>query len=279
MSEYSEIEEAKNQDIELEGLIDAIYQKYGFDYRGYARASLRRRALHRMGLSELDSISQLQHRVLRDRSFLELLLSDFSITTTEMFRDPAFFAAMSSEVVPILKTYPSIKIWHPGCSTGEEVYSMAILLKEEGLYDRSFLYATDVNPRALQKAKEGVFATDLIPSYTTNYHRSGGHLPFSTYYTAHHGAARMDVSLKENIAFSEHNLATDTVFSEVHLVVCRNVLIYFGRALQDRAIGLFHDSLIHRGILCLGVKESLILSSYGDRFEPLVETMRVYRKR
>ena len=156
---------------------------------------------------------------------------------------------------------------------------MAILLKEEGLYDRSLIYATDVNPRALQKAKEGVFPVVLDLCYTANYHRALGRLPFSNYYTAHHGSARLNSALKANITFSEHNLATDTVFSQMHLIVCRNVLIYFGRALQDRAVGLFHDSLIHKGILCLGIKESLILSGYCDRFDPLAEALRVYRKK
>jgi len=223
-------------------------------------------------------VSELQARVLRDPAVFMQLLQFLTIPVSEMFRDPAYFLSLRQKVVPFLKTYPSLKIWIAGCSTGEEIYSMAILLKEEGLLERSIIYATDINPVSLEKARKGVFSLEKMRTYTANYQQAGGKAAFSDYYTAGYEAALFDRSLAENISFSDHSLATDAVFSETHLICCRNVLIYFNRALQERAFGLFHDSLCHRGFLGLGSKESIDFSDYASRFEPLDKAQRIYRK-
>ncbi len=272
-------EPKNNEHIEIELLIEAVYRKYGYDFRNYARASLRRRIMHRLALDEIPSITEMQHRVLTDIRFLETLLLDLSINTTEMFRDPTYYSVLRTEVVPILRTYPSFKIWHAGCSTGEEVYSTAIVLKEEGLYERAIIYATDFNEAVLKKAKEGVFPIDLMRQFTTNYQKSGGKEEFSKYFISNQRAVMMDKSLRKNVMFADHNLVTDGVFGEMNLIMCRNVLIYFNRQLQDRVIRLFRDSLVHRGILCLGSKETLQFSDCAQDFRSLVEKERIYEKR
>jgi chemotaxis protein methyltransferase CheR len=216
--------------------------------------------------------------VLHDAAAFGRLLQVLTIPVSEMFRDPTYFRALREQVVPVLRTYPSIKVWVAGCSTGEEVYSLAILLREEGLLARSILYATDINPASLERARRGIFGLDDVRKYTANYQQAGGQRAFSDYYTAAYDGALFDRSLADNITFADHSLATDSVFSETHLVSCRNVLIYFNRRLQDRAFGLFHDSLCHRGFLGLGSKETLDFSSYADRFEPVVRDERIYRK-
>ena len=246
-------------DIELRLLVEAIYLKYSYDFRDYSGASQKRRVLH-----DPDAFMQ--------------LLQYLTIPVSEMFRDPSYFLALRQQVVPFLKTYPSLKIWIAGCSTGEEIYSMAILLKEEGLLERSIIYATDINPVSLEKAKMGVFPLDRMRAYTANYQKAGGKSSFSNYYTAAYDAALFDRKLCENVSFADHSLATDSVFSETQLVCCRNVLIYFNRTLQERALGLFHESLGHRGFLGLGSKESIDFSDYANRFEALDKTQRLYRK-
>jgi chemotaxis protein methyltransferase CheR len=206
------------------------------------------------------------------------LLQYLTIPVSEMFRDPDHFLAVRQEVVPLLRTWPSVKVWIAGCSTGEEVYSMAILLREEGLLDRTIIYATDINPRSLDKAKQGIYSMQDMQAYAQNYRKAGGRRDFSEYYTAAYGNAIMDSTLRENVTFADHSLATDSVFSETQLISCRNVLIYFNKDLQDRAFGLFHESLCHRGFLVLGSKETLDFSNYADRFEALVKPERIYRK-
>lgn len=265
-------------DIEVRLLVEAIFLRYGHDFRDYAQASLKRRVLQAQQRMGAGSISALQELVLHDAKAFARLLQYLTVPVSEMFRDPPYFLALRKHVVPVLRTYPSLKIWIAGCSTGEEPYSVAILLREEGLLDRTILYATDINHESLDKARQGIFPLDSMQAFTQNYQRAGGTRSFSDYYTAAYGGALFDKSLRENITFADHSLATDAVFSETHFVSCRNVLIYFNRALQDRALGLFHDSLAHRGFLGLGTKETLEFSAYGDRFEPVARRERIYRK-
>lgn len=271
-------DEVENQQIELQLLLQAVYLKYGYDFRNYAKASVKRRILHRMNSDNYPNISAMQHRLLEDVSFFETLLLDLSINVTEMFRDPTFYLALRKEVIPILRSYPFLKIWHAGCSSGEEVYSMAILLKEEGLYDRTQIYATDMNQVILKKARDGIFSINRLKQYTLNYQRAGGQESFSDYYTAHYDHVVMDKSLKENVLFSDHNLATDGVFGEMHLIICRNVLIYFNRELQNRVFKLFSESLTLGGILSLGSKESVRLSDSSIIFEDISKEEKIYRK-
>lgn len=265
-------------DIELRMLVEAVYLKYNYDFRDYTGASQKRRVLVAMREMGCNTVSELQSRVLHDPNGFAQLLQFLTIPVTEMFRDPEYFRAVREQVAPFLKTYPSLKIWVAGCSTGEEVYSLAILLKEEGLLERSIIYATDINPKSLETARRGVYPIDRMRLYTENYQKSGGKAAFSDYYTAAYGGALFERSLIENVTFADHSLSTDTVFSETHFVSCRNVLIYFNRTLQDRVFGLFHESLCHRGFLGLGSKESIDFSSYAGRFEPLARRERVYRK-
>jgi len=265
-------------DIELRMLVEAVYLKYNYDFRDYTGASQKRRVLVAMREMECATVSELQSRVLHEPNGFAQLLQYLTIPVTEMFRDPEYFLAVREQVAPFLKTYPSLKIWVAGCSTGEEVYSLAILLKEEGLLERSIIYATDINPESLDAARRGVFPLDRMRLYTENYQKSGGKGAFSDYYTAAYGGALFERSLMENVTFADHSLSTDSVFSETHFVSCRNVLIYFNRRLQDRVLGLFHDSLCHRGFLGLGSKESIDFSSYAERFEPLARRERVFRK-
>ena len=267
-----------NTDIELRLLMEAIYLRYSYDFRDYAGASQKRRVLHALSQLDCPTISELQARVLHDPTMFHQLLQYLTIPVSEMFRDPAFFLALRQQVVPRLATYASIKVWIAGCSTGEEVYSLAILLREEGLLDRALIYATDINPESLEKARQGIFSLESIRGHTRNYQKAGGKRAFSDYYTAAYGAARFDPSLCADVIFADHSLATDSVFAETHLVSCRNVLIYFNRALQDRALGLFHESLCHRGFLGLGAKESIDFSSYAGRFDTLARAERVFRK-
>jgi chemotaxis protein methyltransferase CheR len=264
--------------IEIELLLEGIFRQYGFDFRAYAYASIRRRLWKRIEEEKLSSISALQERVLHQPEMMEKLLLDLSINVTAMFRDPGFYQTFREHVVPLLRTYPFIRIWHAGCSTGEEVYSMAILLREEGLYDRSRIYATDINEVVLQKAKTGIFPLDRMQEYTENYLKAGGRRAFSEYYTAKYDGAIFRPSLLQNVVFSQHNLVTDRSFAEVNVILCRNVLIYFDRTLQHRVHGLFYDSLAMFGILGLGSKESLRLSKYEDCYEPVSNAQKLYRK-
>ena len=271
-------ESKENVEIELELLVQAIYLKYSYDFRDYAGASLKRRVLHAQQQMGYASISAMQAEVVRDSQVFTALLQFLTVPTTEMFRDPAYFSALREEVVPFLKTYPSLKIWVAGCSTGEELYSMAILLHEEGLLERSIIYATDINPKSLEQARKGIFGLDRVRSYDANYRAAGGTGALTDYYTAAYEGALFNRELRENITFADHSLATDSVFAETHLVCCRNVMIYFNRALQERALGLFYDSLCHRGFLGLGSKETVEFSAFANRFEALVKAQRIYRK-
>jgi chemotaxis protein methyltransferase CheR len=266
-------------DLELRLLLEAIYTRYNHDFREYSGASQKRRVLHAMQKLECESVSALQGLVLRDEAAFAKLLEMLTIPWTEMFREPEFFLALKQHVMPVLHTYPSLKIWVAGCASGEEVYSLAILLQEEGLLARSLIYATDINPAALERARQGIFPLSELQQYTRNYQAAGGTAGFSNYYTAAYGAARFDRELCRHVTFADHSLATDQVFSETHLICCRNVLIYFNRKLQDRAIGLFSQSLCHRGFLGLGSKESLDFSAHGSEFEPVAAREKVFRKR
>ena len=266
-------------DIELQLLIDAIYLRYHYDFRGYSAASLKRRLTTAMTRFGCGSLSQLQDKVLHDPMTFPALLDYLTVQVSEMFRDPRYFLSLRQNVVPWLRTYPLLKIWVAGCSMGEEAYSLAILLREEGLLERTLIYATDINTHALQKAQAGVYEADRIAGFTENHRKSGAPASLSDYYTAAYDRAVFDKSLREHIVFSDHSLATDSVFAEVQLVSCRNVLIYFDRALQDRAVGLFHEALCRKGFLGIGSKESLRFSSHTDSFDEVSREDRIFRKR
>ena len=268
----------ENEKIEFDLILEAIYQKYGYDFRNYAKASLRRRLRYRLSQSNLKTISEMQHKLLNDKEFFDTLLLDLTINVTEMFRDPSFFKALREIVIYELKKQPFIKVWHAGCSSGEEIYSTAILLKENGMYESSLIYATDTNEMVLDKAKSGIFPIEKMKDFTVNYRKAGGIASFADYYTARYDNAIMDNSLKKNIVFSNHNLVTDSVFGEMDLIMCRNVLIYFNRELQDRVFRLFLDSLRPGGFLCLGSKETIRFSSFSENFENVIEKERVYRR-
>jgi chemotaxis protein methyltransferase CheR len=270
--------DAELERVEIELLLEGIFRHYGFDFRSYAYASIRRRLWKRIDAEHLSSVSELQALVLHDTSAMERLLLDLSISVTAMFRDPGFYQVFRSEVVPLLRTYPFIRIWHAGCSTGEEVYSTAIVLEEEGLLDRTRIYATDVNDAVLQQARSGIFPLNRMQEYTENYIRAGGKRSFSEYYTAKYDGALFSPALTRNTVFSQHNLVTDQSFAEFTVIFCRNVLIYFDRNLQNRVHALFYDSLVMFGILALGSKESLRFSHYESCYEKLDTREKLYRK-
>ncbi|MDF1613583.1 CheR family methyltransferase [Desulfurivibrio dismutans] len=271
--------EAKEiEDLEISLLLEAIFRRYGYDFRDYARAHLRRRLRHRLELAGLADLGAMQHRVLSDRDFFELLLRDLSINVTEMFRDPAAYRRIREDVVPLLKTYPFVKIWHAGCATGEEVYSMAILLHEEGLLERSRIYATDFNRVALQKAREGVYSLERVRQYSSNYQKSGGRASLVDYYRTDNESMLLKNWLRQQVVFADHNLVTDGVFSEMQLVVCRNVVIYFNRDLQERIFNTFYQSLCPGGFLWLGAKESLKLLQIGEKFRELYGEEKIFKK-
>jgi chemotaxis protein methyltransferase CheR len=265
--------------LELELLLEAIHQRYGFDFRGYARASLRRRLWRRADLEGLRSLSGLQERILHDPKSMERLLADLSINVTAMFRDPSFYVALRERVLPLLRTNPFNRIWVAGCSTGEEVVSIAITLHEQGMLERARIYATDMDAEVLARARAGAFPLEKLQEYTRNYLEAGGAEAFSAYYTATGDQAVFDPELLRDVVFAQHNLATDGSFNEFDLVVCRNVLIYFGRDLQDRVLVLFDQSLSRRGVLGLGRKETLHGTAVNARYEPLVEVEKIYRRR
>jgi len=266
------------EDTEIELLLEAVFHHYGYDFRDYAFSSLRRR-LRLLILSEgLSTITALKDRILRDPACLERMLLALSVNVSAMFRDPPFYRAFRDKVVPILRTYPFIRIWHAGCSTGEEVYSMAILLEEAGLYERCRIYATDINEAVLRRARDGIFPLAAMQGYTANYIQAGGARAFSEYYTASYENAIFRPSLKRNVVFAQHNLAMDGSFNEFQVIVCRNVMIYFNRALQSRVLGLFSNSLVRRGFLALGNKESLRGTPYAVDFEEIDQHERLYRK-
>jgi chemotaxis protein methyltransferase CheR len=270
---------APELELELRLLLEAIYLRYHHDFRHYALASVRRRvgqALQKLGYA---STGELQAAVLRDPGVFQALFPLLTVHVSEMFRDPPFFRALRDEVAPLLWTYPSLKVWVAGCSTGEEVYALAIVLAEEGLLDRTLVYASDISPQALQRAEAGIYELDRIAGFSASYLAAGGKGSLSDHYTAAYGAAAFDRSLRKNVVFTDHSLATDQVFAEVQLVTCRNVLIYFDHDLQDRALGLFRDALCHRGFLGLGSRETLKFSRHADAFTPFSPEVRLYRRR
>ena len=264
--------------IEIDLLLEGIFRRYGFDFREYAPASLKRRLWRRIHAEGLASVSALQERVLHDSACMERLLLDLSINVTAMYRDPTFYAAFRLHAVPLLRTYPFVRIWIAGCSTGEEVYSLAILLREQGLYERTRIYATDINETVLERARSGVFPLDKMQEYTQNYIAAGGTRSFSEYYVANYDGALFSRSLIENVVFAQHNLVSDGSFNEFHVIMCRNVMIYFDRPLQDRVHRLFYESLAAFGVLGLGHKESVRFSPHEDCYEELDAEERLYRK-
>lgn len=268
----------KIADIELRLLLEALYLRYHYDFRGYARSSLRRRLRVAMDRFSCTSLSQLQHLLLHESGLLPDLMDILTVQVSDMFRDPPYFRALRERVVPLLRTYPSLKVWVAGCSTGEEAYSIAILLKEEGLLERTLIYATDINARALERAQAGVFDIDRVAGFTENHRRSGGHGSLSAHYTAAYGKAAFDRALKAHMTFADHSLSADSAFSEMQLISCRNVLIYFTRTLQDRAVGLFRDSLCYKGFLGIGASESLRFSAQVADFGELDAENRIYQK-
>ncbi|WP_459618585.1 CheR family methyltransferase [Bordetella sp. 2513F-2] len=265
-------------DIEIRLLLEAVYQRYQHDFRDYAVASMRRRVHSAMEHFGCSTVSQLQERVLHQPETFAGMLQFFTVQVSDMFRDPAYFLALRRHVVPVLRTYPSIKVWVAGCSSGEEAWSLAILLHEEGLLERSLIYATDINAEALRTAQAGIYAVGRLRTFRRNYTLAGGAGDLSDYYTQDAEYLRLDPALGRHMVCADHSLATDSVFSEVHLVSCRNVLIYFNRALQDRATGLFVEALVHRGFLGLGSRESLRFTTHADRFEEFVATENIYQR-
>jgi chemotaxis protein methyltransferase CheR len=266
------------EDIEIELLLEGMYRHYGFDFRNYAPASIKRRIHESMRSEGVLSVSGFQEKVLHDPACLERLLYRLSVNVTSMFRDPTFFQTFRAKVVPLLRTYPFVRIWHAGCSTGEEVYSMAILLQEEDLYQRCRIYATDMSKEVLRKAREGIFPLASMQEYTANYMKAGGKRFFSDYYTAHYDSVIFSSSLKTNLIFSEHNLVTDGSFNEFHVVLCRNVMIYFNKTLQERVHNLIYESLSVLGVFGLGNKESLRFTPRESFYEELDHRDRLYRK-
>lgn len=264
--------------LELELLLEAVYRRYGYDFRQYARTSIRRRVAKLIREERLTTISGLQDRVLHDPSAWARFLQGISVHVSAMFRDPHFFLAFRRQAIPVLRTYPFIRIWQAGCSLGEEAYSLAILLEEEGLYDRSLIYATDINEATLRQARDGIYPAELMQKYTQNYLLAGGQRAFSEYYTARYEFALMRPSLQRNIVFSQHNLVSDGAFNEFNVILCRNVMIYFNRELQERTHTLMYGSLAMFGILGLGAKESIRFLPQEERYERLEPGEKLYRR-
>ena len=266
------------EELEISLLLDGLYRRSGFDFREYSPGSLRRRLHQRVKDEGLTTISELQGKILHDPDALGRLIRDLSISVTSMFRDPYFYRAFRSRVVPLLKTYPFVRVWAAGCATGEEVYSLAILLEEEGLYERTRIYATDFNDGVLDLAREGLVPLSRMRDYTENYIHAGGKRAFSEYYEAHGKGARLTRALTENVVFAQHNLVSDRVFNEFHVIVCRNVMIYFGPELQERVHNLIYDSLVMFGTLGLGYSESLATTAHKAHYQELDPTQKLYRK-
>ncbi len=269
---------ASLEDIEIKLLIQAIHACYGYDFGGYNESSVRRLVSVILAKYGIPTISRLQEEILHKPEFFGRVLPDLTVTTSEMFRDPEFYREFRQEIIPFLSTYSAFKIWHAGCSTGEEVYSLAILLKEAGLYDRAVIYATDINPAALKAAKEGIYPVTQIKRDTQNYIAAGGRESFSSYYMASYDAVRFDPLLRKNILFAAHNLVMDDVFCEAHVILCRNVLIYFDRELQARVVDLFSRSLSFKGYLCLGSNETVRFIQGGDEFQAVSDQQKIFRK-
>jgi chemotaxis protein methyltransferase CheR len=272
-------EQAEPADREYTALLESIYSHYGYDFRRYARSSVERRLWHVAKHGGMGSLAELEAHLVGDAGAFQRLLDSLTIHVTEMFRDPAFYAAFRTEVVPYIRTFPTLKVWLAGCATGEEAYSVAIVLHEEGLYERTRIYATDVAPAALARARAGIYPVEQLKAYAANYQRAHGRDSLTRYFTVAHGHAAVNRQLGRHIHFAEHNLASDEVFGEMNVVFCRNVLIYFDRGLQDQAVGLLRRSLVRGGFLALGAKESLRLTRHADAFEELVPGSRIFRKK
>jgi len=272
-------EEQELEELEIELILEAVYKRYGYDYRQYTPNTIRRRLHHHREKLNCKHLIDMLPRLLRDEERFGELAMDLSITVTEMFRDPWVYKAIREKVIPFLKTFPTVRIWHAGCSTGEEVHSLAILLQEEGLLDRCVIYATDINPVALNIAKHGVFPIERIKEYTTNYQQTGGKEPFVNYYRTDGQNVIIDRSIRNRISFFQHNLCTDSVFAEIQLILCRNVMIYFNKDLQNRVFQLFRDSLAYGGFLCLGAKEDIRFSKVEPDFETFDPTSKIYKLR
>jgi chemotaxis protein methyltransferase CheR len=268
----------KVEDIEIRLLLEALYSRYHYDFRNYAMASVKRRLRQAREQLGFETLTALQDSLLHDSAMLPRLLGYLTVQVSEMFRDPSYFRAIREKVVPHLRTYPSLKVWIAGCSSGEELYSFVILFREEGLEQRTLFYATDIDQKALSQAEAGVFDLDRIRLFTESHRRSGGKSSLSDYYNAAYGRASFDKSLRQNVLFSDHSLVTDAVFGEMHLISCRNVLIYFDRGLQDRVLGLFKDSLPRKGFLGLGAKESLRFSGHAAAFSDFVREEKIYQR-
>lgn len=268
----------KIEDIEIRLLLEALYVRYHYDFRNYAMSSLRRRLRQAREQLGFPTISAIQEQVLHDETMLPRLLGYLTVQVSEMFRDPSYFRSIRDKVVPHLKTYPSLKVWIAGCSSGEELYSFVILFREEGLEERTIFYATDINQDALRIAEAGVYDLDRIQLFTENHRKSGGKSSLSNYYATGYGRATFDRSLRQHVVFSDHSLVTDAVFGEMNLISCRNVMIYFDRPLQDRAVGMFKDSLARKGFLGIGAKESLRFSAHAHSFSELVKDDKIYQK-
>ncbi len=269
----------KVEDIEIRLLLEALFQRYHYDFRNYAQASLKRRLRQAREQLGFATYSAMQEGLLHDPAMLAKLLGYLTVQVSEMFRDPSYFRALREKVAPHLRTYPSLKVWIAGCSSGEELYSLVILFREEGLEQRTLFYATDINQEALGKAAAGIYGLERLQLFTENHRKSGGKSSLSDYYSAAYGAATFDKSLRQRVVFSDHSLATDAVFAETQLISCRNVLIYFDREFQDRALALFKDSLSRKGFLGLGAKESLRFSSHADAFTEFVREEKIYQRR
>lgn len=263
---------------EIQQILEVIYRRYHYDFRAYSRSSLARRFEAACAALNCSGIRELQLRLEDDSQFFARLLQYLTVQVSELFRDPSFFLALRTHIVPVLRTYPSLKIWIAGCSTGEEVYSFAILLREEGLLERTMLYATDINPESLRRAEAGVYPIDRVPSFSENYRAAGGKGSLANYYSARYESVVFDRSLRKNAVFADHSLATDSVFAEVQVVSCRNVLIYFNQALQEHALGLMKDALCRRGFLGLGARETLQFSSHASSFREVVPQERWYQR-
>lgn len=266
------------ENIEIDIFLEAVFKCYGYDFRHYARASLKRRIKNLMNKNGYDRINDMTSDIIHDRSFFEKVVYGFSITVTEMFRDPSFYLLLREKIIPYLRTYPFIKIWHAGCATGEEVYSLAIILKEEGIYNKTTIFATDFNGNALDTARQGIYSLKDMQTYTINYQKAGGKASFADYYHAKYKSAIMSKALSQNVTFANHNLVTDSIFGEMHLILCRNVLIYFNRELQNRVLSLFNESIIKRGFLALGNKESIQFSNIENDFKPVDKKNKIFQK-
>jgi chemotaxis protein methyltransferase CheR len=269
---------AEIEDIEVQLLLDGICRRYGFDFRDYAYASIKRRVENMVSAEGLRSVSELQGKLLHEPACMERFLSKVTVNVTSMFRDPSFYRVFRTQVVPELRRSSFVRIWHVGCSTGEEVYSMAVLLREEGLYPRCRIYATDLNEHALAKAKSGIFPLAALQEYTSNYLKAGGKGCFSDYYTANYGCVIFERALRENVVFSQHNLVSDGSFNEFHVILCRNVMIYFNEALSERAHQLFYESLVNNGFLGLGNRESINFTPHEASYEEFDRDERIYRR-